>query len=404
MENIKGTDLTFNIISAKPGIYSEGTKIDFMDTPSVAFFSSWGPNSASPCILKPDIIGPGVNILAAWLFSMKNIKGTDSTFNIISGTSMSYPHLSGVAALTKSVHPDWLPAAIKFVIMTTADQSNFKGQSILDERKLPDDIFAIGAGHINPSKAISSISEAELNYPSFSVVLGAENQNYTRIVTNVGDANSIYVVSITQIPGVHTVVEPIRIVFSKVNQQATYMISFTRTSEISRGFVQGSISWILKKHVVRSPISISLKQGILVNESPEVQIGFVFDVIEEGPNSASPGILKPDIIGPGVNILAAWLFSMENIKGTDSIFNIIPGTSMSCPHLSDIAALLKSAHLNWSPAAIKFAIMTTADQSNHEGQPILDERKLPADVFAIGAGHIIHQKQVIQGLFMIFTP
>ncbi|XP_019252814.1 PREDICTED: subtilisin-like protease SBT1.2 [Nicotiana attenuata] len=239
-----------------------------------------GPNSASPGILKPDIIGPGVNILAAWLFSMENIKGTDSIFNIIPGTSMSCPHLSDIAALLKSAHLNWSPAAIKFAIMTTADQSNHEGQPILDERKLPADVFAIEKEiglivhqSVNCS-IVSSISEAELNYPSFSVVFGSENQNYTRRVTNVCDANSIYVVSITQILGVHTVVEPIRLVFTKVNQQATYMISFTRTGEISGGFVQGSISWISEKHVIRSSISISLNQGILVNESQEIQIGF----------------------------------------------------------------------------------------------------------------------------------
>nr|XP_009762595.1 PREDICTED: subtilisin-like protease SDD1 [Nicotiana sylvestris] len=175
-----------------------------------------GPNSASPDILKFDIIGPGVNILVAWPLSMEKIKGTDLTFNIISSTSMSYPHKSGIATLLKSAHPDWSPAAIKFAIMTRSDQSNLKGQPILDERKHPADVFAIGVGHINASKAsnlgliydihlinyiqylcglgykekeiglnvhqsvncslVSSTSEAELNYPSFSIVLGAENQ------------------------------------------------------------------------------------------------------------------------------------------------------------------------------------------------------------------------------------
>lgn len=72
--------------------------------------------------------------------------------------------------------------------------------------------------------------------------------------------------------------------------------------------------------------------------------------------------MKPHIIGPGVNILAAWHRSIEN--KTNTKFNVLSGTSMSCPHLSGLAVLLKSVHPNWSPAAIKSAILTTADLVN----------------------------------------
>ncbi|KAL3647211.1 hypothetical protein CASFOL_008179 [Castilleja foliolosa] len=130
-----------------------GTVIGDDRAPVVAVFSSRGPSTASPGILKPDTLGPDVNILAAWPTSVENKPDTKSTFNIDSGTSMACPHLSGVAALIKSVHPDWSPAAIKSAIMTTADIVNHANKPIEDETYLPANIFATGAGHVNPEAA-----------------------------------------------------------------------------------------------------------------------------------------------------------------------------------------------------------------------------------------------------------
>lgn len=73
-------------------------------------------------------------------------------------------------------------------------------------------------------------------------------------------------------------------------------------------------------------------------------------------------VLQPDISAPGVNILAAWLGndSSSTPQGTKSpLFNMISGTSMSCPHVSGVVAFVKSQNPTWSPSAIKSAIMTT---------------------------------------------
>jgi subtilisin family serine protease len=75
-------------------------------------FSSRGPNRASPGILKPDITEPGMNILAAWVPSEMHPEFADDVslpFLVESGTSMSTPHLSGIAAVIKSLHPSWSP-------------------------------------------------------------------------------------------------------------------------------------------------------------------------------------------------------------------------------------------------------------------------------------------------------
>ncbi|KAK6123903.1 hypothetical protein DH2020_042346 [Rehmannia glutinosa] len=95
--------------------------------PFMAAFSSRGPNIVTHEILKPDITAPGVGVIAAFT------EGTSPTssefdhrriaFNVLSGTSMSCPHVSGVVGLLKTLHPDWSPAAIRSAIMTTVTVS-----------------------------------------------------------------------------------------------------------------------------------------------------------------------------------------------------------------------------------------------------------------------------------------
>ncbi|XP_065858909.1 subtilisin-like protease 4 [Euphorbia lathyris] len=281
-------------------ILFKGTVIGDSLAPAITSFSSRGPNLASPGILKPDIIGPGVSILAAWHTPLDNNTQTKANFNIMSGTSMSCPHLSGIAALLKSAHPSWSPAAIKSAIMTTADILNMGRKPIVDETDEPADVFATGSGHVNPSRAndpgliydiqpddyvpylcglgytdkqISIIAhktitcsgkpkipEGQLNYPSFSVALGL-SQSFTRTVTNVGSANSVYVATVIPPPGVVVNVKPARLYFSKVNQKATYSVTFSRSGYGGRTseFAQGSITWVSVKYFARSPISVKFK-------------------------------------------------------------------------------------------------------------------------------------------------
>jgi subtilisin family serine protease len=68
---------------------------------------------------------------------------------------------------------------------------------------------------------------------------------------------------------------------------------------------------------------------------------------------------QPDITAPGVSILAAQRGSY--------VFK--SGTSMACPHVSAVTALIKSVHPDWSPAMIKSAIVTTGTQREHTEVP-----------------------------------
>ncbi|MEV1243705.1 S8 family serine peptidase [Nonomuraea sp. NPDC050022] len=112
--------------------------------PYVAEFSSRGPlYAAGGDLLKPDVIAPGQDILAA--YAPPGANGAE--FNISSGTSMAAPHVAGLAALLKDLHPDWSPMAIKSALMTS-------GSDILDGPGTdPSVIFSQGAGHVTPNSA-----------------------------------------------------------------------------------------------------------------------------------------------------------------------------------------------------------------------------------------------------------
>ena len=72
-----------------------GTVLGVRPSPVVVAFSSRGPNTVMPEMLKPDMIGPGVNILAAWTGVAgptglaKDSRRTH--FNIISGECPTVP-------------------------------------------------------------------------------------------------------------------------------------------------------------------------------------------------------------------------------------------------------------------------------------------------------------------------
>ncbi|OVA04694.1 Peptidase S8/S53 domain [Macleaya cordata] len=200
----------------------------------VAYFSSRGPSSIAPAILKPDIAAPGVSILAA---SSPFDPSMDGGFAFHSGTSMAAPHVAGIVALIKSLHPDWSPAAIKSALVTTAWTVDPSGVPIFANgapQKLADS-FDFGGGLVNPNRAAdpgliydmgtpdyihylcsmgyndSSISKLtenstvcpskrpsilDVNLPSITVPSLRNSTTITRTVTNVGPVNSVYTAKI----------------------------------------------------------------------------------------------------------------------------------------------------------------------------------------------------------------
>ncbi|GMY22540.1 subtilisin-like protease SBT1.7 [Fagus crenata] len=256
------------------------TRFGKESAPQVAYFSSKGPNPITPGILKPDIIAPGVDILAAYIPNKPFMKvgnhDLTTDYALMSGSSMSTPIVAGVGALLKAVHPKWSPAAIRSALMTTAYTKDNTGRTLKSQFTGSGTPIHFGAGHIDPNKAMDPGLiydmgfqdyvdflcglDHELNYPSFIVVLSNETtyptaMNLSRVVTNVGNDKSIYEAHLKNIPtGMKIRVEPSTLTFTEKYQNQSFVVSV----EIDRDFpmiIYGFLKWIDQYgHIVSSPI------------------------------------------------------------------------------------------------------------------------------------------------------
>ncbi|XP_010496905.1 PREDICTED: subtilisin-like protease SBT4.14 [Camelina sativa] len=155
--------------------------------------------------------------------------------------------------------------------------------------------------------------------------------------------------------------------------------------------VNSSIGDAIYRYInsTRSPSAVIQKTRQVTVPAP-----FVASFSSRGPNPGSTRLLKPDIAAPGIDILAAFTLK-RSLTGLDgdtqfSKFTILSGTSMACPHVAGVAAYVKSFHPDWTPAAIKSAIITSA-------KPISSRVNKDAE-FAYGGGQINPRRAASPGL------
>ncbi|CAI5493419.1 unnamed protein product [Closterium sp. Naga37s-1] len=112
------------------------------------------------------------------------------------------------------------------------------------------------------------------------------------------------------------------------------------------------------------------------------------------PDGFTNDILKPDITGPGVNLLGP----MASGKHGEAAYQLLSGTSMAVPHLVGIAALIMQKYPSWSPAAVKSAIMTTGTVFNNRNEPIRTASGHRATPWNFGSGHVVAVRAMDPGL------
>ncbi len=276
-----GSTGTIGVFYLAPGVIA----------PVMAGFSSRGPSLANANILKPDITGPGVDVIAAWVDNsltqaqhdalVLNAFTPGANANLISGTSMSSPHVAGSAALLKQLHPSWSPAMIKSALMTTTNAVKLASGAIDPDR------FGYGAGHLNPNPAgdpglvydittadygrflcglgltppagagtcatIGSIQAYNLNLASLTATGVVGNVTMNRTVKNVTGANSAYVPT-ASLPGWNVVVAPASLTIAP-GATASYSVTLTRTTAVINTWTFGTLVWNDGVHTVTSPLS-----------------------------------------------------------------------------------------------------------------------------------------------------
>jgi subtilisin family serine protease len=269
-----------------------------VEAPAVAGFSSAGPSLFNGGDLgKPDIMAPGVAVVAA--VSPENHGG--NLWDAESGTSMSTPHIAGVAALLMSKHPDWDPMEVKSALMTTANPLDNAGSPI--QRGGADATpLDMGSGEVTPAPAfdpglvydsgivdwvqyscgvgvhlfsgntdlcdvVGSMKPNQLNYPSIAAGSLAGTETITRTVTSVDNQSDNYKASVTAPAGYDVNVSPAHFVI-KPGQSLKYTVKITRTTASLDEYGFGQLVWHDQRgHSVRSPISV---QSVALTSPPEV--------------------------------------------------------------------------------------------------------------------------------------
>ncbi|MEX0708875.1 MAG: S8 family serine peptidase [Woeseia sp.] len=340
-------------------VLDKGLFLTVEDTGNVmGSFSSRGPAPIQD-ILKPDVTAPGINILAGFTpHAVNSLSGENFAF--LTGTSMSTPHVAGIAALLKQAHPDWSPAALKSALMTTAYQDVRLQNS--ESLAIPLDF---GAGHIAPNAAndpglvfdvtddefdaytcgidspaideqrctellASGLSSdaSQLNQPSITVARLANSKTVTRRVTNVSDTSEAYMAEIVPPAGIDVTVSPMSLSVLP-GASVEFDVTYTYASGPLDAWRFGSLTWNSDDHAVRSvlaarPISLTAP-GEVVSTGTSSDLTFPVEFGYNGTYSAGVhGLRRPLIIRDTVDSDPTKTFTIRETNGVTAHLYDVP--------------------------------------------------------------------------------
>lgn len=247
-------------------------------------FTSRGPSISESDFIKPDVVAPGVDILAGSTPDIAN--GTRGEYyQYLSGTSMAAPMVAGIAALLRQAKPDWSPGELKSAITTTA-----LAGLVTEEGEFLANPFDMGTGLVDPNVAIdpglvvesvyddfnawlcgtdaplSSNAECaelvaagfpleaeQLNLPSIGITELIPGDEIVRTVTNIGPA-ATYEATTEGPPGLSVEVDPPSLTLA-TGESAEFQLRLD-VDDAPFGFWQfGNVNWYDGLHSVNFPIA-----------------------------------------------------------------------------------------------------------------------------------------------------
>jgi hypothetical protein len=342
-----------------------------LDAPFISASSSRGPNAGTGSLLKPDVTAPGTDILAGY-----SPVSAGRLFDIISGTSMSSPHVAGSAALLKHRHPDWTPMMIKSALMTTGYDilGSFTDNSTASQEARR--AFAQGAGHIQPTLAADPglvfehgpadwaryicgagqatcadpLNPSDLNGASVSLASLAGSQEVSRTVRSVASTARTYQAAFTGLPGINPSID-LGMFTVPAGGTHTMKLTFTRTDAAPILKYQAGhltltptsagnavrIPLIIRPVAMSAPASVPLGVGNNASWTVKSGVGGTIAVTKTGlqaattdaltvaddpANSFSPtgqGVVSKTLTGVPVNTLVRFELFDEDTDGNDDL-------------------------------------------------------------------------------------
>ncbi|WP_432948388.1 S8 family serine peptidase [Kribbella sp. CA-253562] len=297
LDHVAGPEVkAYVAATANPTATIAAAKTVRVNAPKVASSSSRGPSLAgNGDLLKPDVMAPGTNVLAA----TSAFAAAGGEYAFMSGTSMAAPHIAGAAAVLKSRYPTWSPMAIKSALLTTATSLDTAGKPIQNDSGSPGTPFGYGAGLMQPRNAMDpglvydssyddwarfvcgsgqvgathelcakgKIDPSDLNYPTIAIGDLAGKQTVKRTVRNVGKLPEVYFPKVEGLAGFKVTVTPKMLVLLP-GASASYQVTFEHNGAPLEQYSFGKLNLRSSQHVVSSTLAIrplTVKAPVQVN-------------------------------------------------------------------------------------------------------------------------------------------